>query len=98
MPWLALREPQDARALPALLCVCEYALCARWKSVSCEVTIICSRRQLRRCEAGWEAAGGERAARRMTNPIRRRGSGELAGVRAKPGPVRLDRTHEVTGT
>jgi len=33
---------------------------------------ICSRRQLRRREAGWGAAGSEGIARRRTNPIRRR--------------------------
>jgi hypothetical protein len=38
---------------------------------------MCSRRQLRRREAGWRAAGGERAARRMTNPIRRRVAASL---------------------
>jgi hypothetical protein len=33
---------------------------------------MCSRKQLRRREAGWRAAGGEPAARRMTHPFRRR--------------------------
>jgi transposase len=35
------------------------------------------RRQLRRSNAGWRAAGGERAACRMTNPIRRRFAASL---------------------
>ena len=35
-----------------------------------------SRRQLRRREAGWEAAGGELSVRRITNSIRRDVVGE----------------------
>ena len=46
--------------------------------------IVCSGRQLRRREAGWEAAGSERTARRMTNPFRRRVAASLLGL-AKPG-------------
>src|SRR5271166_2668358 len=37
----------------------------------------CGRRQLRRREARWGAAGGERTARRMTNPFRRHGAASL---------------------
>jgi hypothetical protein len=46
----------------------------RWKSNPCEVTPHVAEGNCIRREAGWEAAGGERAARRMTNPFRRRGA------------------------
>src|SRR5580658_8482721 len=37
----------------------------------------CSRRQLRRSNVGWGAAGSERTASRMTNPFRRHGAASL---------------------
>src|SRR5262244_1051516 len=59
-------------------CVCNVVLSGRCKSTPCEVTPYVAEGncvgQLREREAGWEAAGGERAARRITNPFRRCGA------------------------
>jgi hypothetical protein len=43
-----------------------------------QVNVTCNRLQLRRRETGWEAAGGERLVRRLTNSIRPARRGESA--------------------
>ena len=52
-----------------------------------------SRGQLRRREAGWGAAGGERAACRLTNPIRRGVAASFLDVWRSLGPKGTDRMH-----
>jgi hypothetical protein len=60
-------------------CVREGAWLEGWKSLPGMPTPACNRLQLRRREAGWGAAGGEEAVRRITNSIR---PDRLASLRA----------------
>src|SRR6266700_6545841 len=50
----------------------------RWKSSPGKRSPVCNRLLLRRSDAWWRAAGGERPVRRITNSIRRGGNDEPA--------------------